>query len=87
MLVAEAVHAGLLTPSLSLTRERRCRRVNVRVPAKMADDIRRLASAYNLTQQEVLRHFLSRYLANELWNLPEGSGSEMTGPSEKVLVP
>ena len=86
LLVAEAIHAGLLTQNLTLKRERRRRRVPVRVPAKMLDGLRRLASSHDLTQQAILRHYLFRYIANKAWYLPDENASEAAGQLEEVAV-
>ena len=86
LLVAEAVHAGLLTQNLTLKRERRRRRVPVRVPAKMLDGLRRLASSHDLTQQAILRHYLFRYIANKAWYLPDENAAEAAGQLEEVEV-
>jgi len=86
LLVAEAVHAGLLTQNLTLTRDRRRRRVLVRVPAKMLDDLRHLAFSHDLTQQAILRHFLFQYIANKAWNPPEEDAAEPARQLEEVAV-
>lgn len=86
LLVSEAIHAGLLSNDLELTRQRRLRRVPVRVASSMLVEIRQLASSHGLTQQAVLRHLLFRFIANAPWNLPDEGRSEKTRQTQEVQV-
>jgi hypothetical protein len=63
----EAVQAGFRNPSPYVAQ--RDRRVTVRfwLPRELSDKVNQLAEQNTTSQQNLLRGFLSRYLANPPW--------------------
>jgi hypothetical protein len=67
LLVTEALKAGLLNPSLNVSQERRCRRIEAWIPNATARDFKFLAANHSVTQAHLLRQLLRQYLANAPW--------------------
>jgi len=61
LVVAEAIHAGLVNSNFPFRQERKLRIVDVRVPKELIEDIRRLAKLHTLTRQSLLRQLLTHY--------------------------
>lgn len=86
LVVAEAIQAGLSNFDSRLAQERRSRRVDVRLPTRLIDNLKRLATTHTLTQQNLLRHFLFRYLATGPWMSNEATRTENESRAKDVLL-
>lgn len=75
LVVTEAIKIGLLNPNLNLDREKRSKRIRLRIPRDTVDELKELASEHNLTLSFLLRHFLFQYLANAPWHISEPNGT------------
>jgi hypothetical protein len=87
LVIAEALHVGLLNPRLTFTQSKRCRIVEIRVPKKLVNDLQALARARTLTQQSLLRQLLFHYLANPPWKLTDVTSAEVNTSSEEAVAP
>lgn len=67
LLVLEAVQVGLRMLNFRAAPGRRCRRIDVRIPAELRKRINEVAKRLDLSQQSLLRHFLFQYLALAPW--------------------
>ncbi len=83
-LVFEAIRFGLLNANASAVSGRRRERIDLRVPYKMKEQAKQFVSTHNLTEQNVLRHFLFRYIAAEPWRMSSTSRREATVEPIKV---
>jgi hypothetical protein len=78
LFIAEAINAGLANPQPQNLPATRKRRIDVWLPTAVRKRIRELASAWKVTQQEVVRYFLLEYIRAARWNgnhtqpLPKG---------------
>jgi hypothetical protein len=81
LFVAEAINAGITNPQPRNLPATRKRRIDVWLPSAVRKRIRELASAWKVTQQEVVRYFLLEYIRAARWNgnhtqpLPEEKSS------------
>lgn len=67
-LMFEAIQTGLSKPALSKVHENRNRKVNFWLPRRLSEKLRVLSEANHVPEQRLIRHFLSRYLADPPWN-------------------
>jgi predicted transcriptional regulator len=78
LFIAEAINAGLANPQPRNLPATRKRRIDVWLPSAVRKRIRELASAWKVTQQDIVRHFLLEYIRAARWNrnhtqpLPKG---------------
>ncbi len=68
LLLTEALKAGVLSPNLNVSQQRRCRRIDAWIPHATARDFKLLAANHSVTQAHLLRHLLRQYLASAPWN-------------------
>ena len=81
LIITEALKAGMRTPNLKVSQQKRCRRVEAWVPHGTANDFKLLAATHNVTQAHLLRHLLRQYLANAPWrNNHEPNRQEAAAP-------
>ena len=81
LIITEALKAGMLTPNLKVSQQKRCRRVDAWVPHGTAHEFKLLAASHNVTQAHLLRHLLRQYLANAPWrNNHEPKAQEAAAP-------
>ncbi len=72
LIIAEAINAGLSKHgNLTLTGEKRSRRVDVWLPKGIGELVKQAAQAHSTTQQNLLRHFLLEYVENGGWKAIE----------------
>ncbi len=67
LLLTEALKAGVLSPNLNVSQQRRCRRIDAWIPHATARDFKLLAANHSVTQAHLLRHLLRQYLASAPW--------------------
>jgi hypothetical protein len=67
LFIAEAINAGLANPQPQNLPTTRKRRIDVWLPSAVRKRIRELASAWKVTQQEVVRYFLLEYIRAAPW--------------------
>jgi hypothetical protein len=67
LLITEALKAGVLTPNLNVSQEKRRRSIEAWIPHVTARDFKLLAANNSVTQAHLLRHLLRQYLANAPW--------------------
>jgi len=68
LIVFSAIRAGLINDEISTLQKRSKRReVPVWVTVELRNKVRELAIAHQVTQQSLLRHFLTQYLSEPPW--------------------
>jgi hypothetical protein len=67
LIITEALKAGMLTPNLKVSQQKRRRRVEAWVPRGTAHEFKLLAATHNVTLAHLLRQLLFQYLANAPW--------------------
>jgi hypothetical protein len=67
LIITEALKAGMRTPNLKVSQQKRRRRVDAWVPHGTAHEFKLLAATHNVTQAHLLRQLLRQYLTNPPW--------------------
>jgi hypothetical protein len=68
LFIAEAINAGLANPHPRNLPATRKRRIDVWLPGAVRKRIRELASAWKVTQQDIVRYYLLEYIRAARWN-------------------
>jgi hypothetical protein len=68
LIILEAVQAGLQTLDPNVIPGRRTKSVHFRLPPEVREKVRLVATQYQLSQQNLIRHMLFAYLAAPPWN-------------------
>jgi predicted transcriptional regulator len=68
LFIAEAINAGLANPQPRNLPATRKRRIDVWLPSAVRKRIRELASAWKVTQQDIVRYYLLEYIRAARWN-------------------
>ena len=74
LLIAEALRAGLASTALKIQSNRRPRRIDARVPRKLALRLKQVAAENRISQQHLLRLFLFQYLTAAPWKHAQNEG-------------
>jgi metal-responsive CopG/Arc/MetJ family transcriptional regulator len=75
LFISEAIRAGLESFDAANVEGKRNRRVDAWTPSESIDAVKRLADAFDLTQQSILRYMILRYVDEAQWRHPLHSGA------------
>jgi metal-responsive CopG/Arc/MetJ family transcriptional regulator len=74
LFISEAIRAGLEGFDAAKVEGKRNRRIDAWTPQERRDAVKRLADAFDLTQQSILRYLILRYAEEARWRRWEHSG-------------
>jgi hypothetical protein len=67
LFISEAIRAGLESFDAANVEGKRNRRIDAWTPQECRDSVKRLADAFDLTQQSILRYLILRYAQEAPW--------------------
>jgi hypothetical protein len=87
LLVLEAIQANITGIMPGPVEGARCCRIDVRVPGEMRIKVKEVAALLGLTQQNLLRHLLFRYLTQAPWRTADSVSDDTWQKTEVASVP